>query len=202
MRAAHSVKGAARIVGVEAAVTVAHALEDCFVAAQKGEVTLASGAVDVLLRGVDALQRVVPGDDGGDPPDADALRRLVEGIAAIRAARPPPHQRLRPRPPLHSSRAGRRRCGRRGTSTAPPRRRCAAGWRSCCGGVSRTIRLDFAAVGDVDPDGLALLAVAAREAGRARPPARIRAANATPEVRGLLRLTRLDAAYPLAPEGG
>ena len=36
MRAAHSLKGAARIVGLDAAVRVAHAMEDCFVAAQKG----------------------------------------------------------------------------------------------------------------------------------------------------------------------
>ena len=34
MRAAHSVKGAARIVGLEEAVQVAHVMEDCFVAAQ------------------------------------------------------------------------------------------------------------------------------------------------------------------------
>ena len=36
MRAAHSLKGAARIVGLDAAVRVAHAMEDCLVAAQKG----------------------------------------------------------------------------------------------------------------------------------------------------------------------
>ena len=36
MRAAHSLKGAARIVGLEPAVQVAHALEDVFVAAGKG----------------------------------------------------------------------------------------------------------------------------------------------------------------------
>ena len=35
MRAAHSIKGAARVVGVDPAVSVAHVMEDCFVAAQK-----------------------------------------------------------------------------------------------------------------------------------------------------------------------
>ena len=35
MRAAHSIKGAARVVGVDPAVSVAHAMEDCFVAVQK-----------------------------------------------------------------------------------------------------------------------------------------------------------------------
>jgi two-component system sensor histidine kinase and response regulator WspE len=36
MRAAHSLKGAARIVDLSAVVTVAHAMEDLFVMAQKG----------------------------------------------------------------------------------------------------------------------------------------------------------------------
>ena len=66
MRAAHSIKGAARIVGVEAAVQVAHAMEDCFVAAQKGAIALTSDAVDVLLGGVDALQRDRPRSRRGD----------------------------------------------------------------------------------------------------------------------------------------
>ena len=38
MRAAHSLKGAARIVGIEPAVEVCHALEDCFLAAGRGEI--------------------------------------------------------------------------------------------------------------------------------------------------------------------
>ena len=36
MRAAHSLKGAARIVNLSIVVQMAHALEDCFVAAQRG----------------------------------------------------------------------------------------------------------------------------------------------------------------------
>src|SRR3954465_11793748 len=58
MRAAHSIKGAARGVGVEPAVSVAHVMEDCFVAAQKGALTLLPGDVDVLLRGVDLLGKI------------------------------------------------------------------------------------------------------------------------------------------------
>ena len=57
MRAAHSIKGAAKIVGFTAAVEVAHLMEDCFVAAQAGQVQLAGHAVNVLLLGVDALGR-------------------------------------------------------------------------------------------------------------------------------------------------
>ena len=58
MRAAHSLKGAARIVGLDAAVRVAHALEDNFVAAQRGEFSIRSPDVDVLLRAVDLLARI------------------------------------------------------------------------------------------------------------------------------------------------
>jgi chemotaxis protein histidine kinase CheA len=58
MRAAHSIKGASRIVGVDPAVSVAHVMEDCFVAAQKGAIAFSSGDVDVLLRGVDLLGKI------------------------------------------------------------------------------------------------------------------------------------------------
>ena len=58
MRAAHSIKGAARVVNVQPAVEVSHALEDCFVRAQKAELALTSEVVDVLLAGVDMLQEI------------------------------------------------------------------------------------------------------------------------------------------------
>jgi len=50
MRAAHSIKGAARIVGLPAAVTLAHAMEDILSAAQHGKLSLLSGHVDCSLR--------------------------------------------------------------------------------------------------------------------------------------------------------
>ena len=55
MRAAHSLKGAARMVNFDGAVRVAHALEDCFVAAQQGRLVLRQGEIDLLFRGVDLL---------------------------------------------------------------------------------------------------------------------------------------------------
>ncbi|SIN75359.1 two-component system, chemotaxis family, sensor histidine kinase and response regulator WspE [Singulisphaera sp. GP187] len=57
MRAAHSLKGAARIVGVNAAVRVAHAMEDCLVAAQHGKVQILPHHIDILLRAVDLLSQ-------------------------------------------------------------------------------------------------------------------------------------------------
>ena len=67
MRAAHSLKGAARIVGVEPAVEVAHALEDCFVAAGRGEIHVRPEHADLLLSCVDFLASVGHADDALQP---------------------------------------------------------------------------------------------------------------------------------------
>ncbi len=80
MRAAHSLKGAARIVGLQTGVDVAHAMEDCFVGAQRGQITLNGRHIDELLRGVDLLLRV--GDDAGVAASevvgfVEALKRVV-----------------------------------------------------------------------------------------------------------------------------
>ncbi|QTA87373.1 Histidine kinase, CheW domain-containing [Desulfonema magnum] len=62
MRAAHSIKGGARIVDLDVVVKLAHTMEDCFVAVQKGEGPLKSGLesehIDILLRGVDMITRI------------------------------------------------------------------------------------------------------------------------------------------------
>jgi len=58
MRAAHSIKGAARIVGLDVVVTLAHVMEECFLAAKSGKETLSAGRVDQLLRGVDVLAEI------------------------------------------------------------------------------------------------------------------------------------------------
>jgi len=58
MRAAHSIKGAARIVGLQAGVDVTHVMEDCFVSAQQGNLLLGPRRIDQLLHGVDLLLRI------------------------------------------------------------------------------------------------------------------------------------------------
>jgi len=87
MRAAHSIKGAARIIGLDSAVKVAHQMEDCFVAAQAGQIVLGVADVDVLLRGVDMLTRIsnLQEDEVGAWSDAQAeeINALVESIAAV-----------------------------------------------------------------------------------------------------------------------
>jgi len=57
MRAAHSLKGAARIIQLNGAVTIAHQLEDAFVAMQKGQIAWQSSYVSPMLSAVDLLQQ-------------------------------------------------------------------------------------------------------------------------------------------------
>jgi two-component system, chemotaxis family, sensor histidine kinase and response regulator WspE len=77
MRAAHSLKGAARIVGLNAGVDLANVMEDCFVAAQRGEVTLRHKHIDLLLRGVDLLSRIA------NQPEADIHQGAGENLPQV-----------------------------------------------------------------------------------------------------------------------
>ncbi|KKI99448.1 hybrid sensor histidine kinase/response regulator [Prochlorothrix hollandica] len=55
MRAAHSLKGAARMVNLSAVVALTHHLESCFVASQRGSLTLTPPDLDLLFEVVDCL---------------------------------------------------------------------------------------------------------------------------------------------------
>ncbi|AMW85564.1 hybrid sensor histidine kinase/response regulator [Pseudomonas yamanorum] len=80
MRAAHSLKGAARIVGVDAGVSVAHVMEDCLVSAQESRLYLLPEHIDALLQGTDLLMRIAtPGNTVG-PADIEAYVALMERL--------------------------------------------------------------------------------------------------------------------------
>ncbi|WLG96883.1 hybrid sensor histidine kinase/response regulator [Pseudomonas sp. FP198] len=86
MRAAHSLKGAARIVGIPAGVSVAHVMEDCLVSAQERRLVLRAEHIDALLQGTDLLTRIAtPGNSVG-AEDIEAyvalLGRLLDPAAA------------------------------------------------------------------------------------------------------------------------
>ena len=93
MRAAHSVKGAARIVGISAATRVAHAMEDCFVAAQEGRLLLRPQDIDLLLGATDLLAELARCSADGfgawqqrRGSVAGALVRDLEGLATGESA--------------------------------------------------------------------------------------------------------------------
>jgi two-component system sensor histidine kinase and response regulator WspE len=89
MRAAHSVKGAARIIGLDVAVSLAHAMEDCLVRIQKGQESPTPARVDDLLKGADlllALSRQT--DEQGARTWLDSQSGAVDALCAS-FSRPP-----------------------------------------------------------------------------------------------------------------
>jgi len=89
MRAAHSVKGAARVIKLEPVVKLTHALETCFVTAQRGEILLNQAEqIDQLLAVVDWLAQL---KDEPDIPawvdqQAAAIAHLQQRIQSITSA--------------------------------------------------------------------------------------------------------------------
>ena len=84
MRAAHSLKGAARVVGLDTIVDVAHAMEDGFEAARLGRIRLDPSAWDRLLDAIDRIRQLAGMDGGeGQPADAPAVATLLDDLRAI-----------------------------------------------------------------------------------------------------------------------
>ncbi len=92
MRAAHSLKGAARIVGVDAGVAIAHVMEDCLVSAQEGRLRLTPEHIDALLQGTDLLLRVAKPEAGVTPLDVSSFVEQMDimsrgGLIAMQESR-------------------------------------------------------------------------------------------------------------------
>lgn len=93
MRAAHSIKGAARIMQLDPLVELAHALEDCFVAVGRGEQPLPPARVDQLLRGVDLFQGLAALSENQLNGWLDAHRGACASLAAeVRQPLVMPHE--------------------------------------------------------------------------------------------------------------
>jgi two-component system sensor histidine kinase and response regulator WspE len=80
MRAAHSIKGAARIVNLNIAVTLAHTMEDCLVAAQEGALTLNPQAIDALLQSADLLAQVATVEESAVPEWIEQQGAAVDAL--------------------------------------------------------------------------------------------------------------------------
>jgi two-component system sensor histidine kinase and response regulator WspE len=103
MRAAHSLKGAARIVNLQGAVRVAHGLEDCFVAAQHHHLDLRQEPlVNVLFEGVDLLGQLAKCSDGSlltwETDRATNIDQFLAGLAKFVRTDEPPHHNAVPPP--------------------------------------------------------------------------------------------------------
>jgi two-component system sensor histidine kinase and response regulator WspE len=109
MRAAHSLKGAGRIIDLEPAVRIAHAMEECLVAAQRGQLRLRREHIDTLLKGVDLLAQVASDQPAiaaaAEPEIARFLRALEQASAGAGADAADPgdamveEPSIRPAPP-------------------------------------------------------------------------------------------------------
>jgi two-component system sensor histidine kinase and response regulator WspE len=103
MRAAHSIKGAAAIVGLDVVVQLSHAMEDAFIAAQNRKLDLTPARIDVLLSGVDLIVQVsrqAEGDVlawlGQQSVRVSALLDAISGIAQLESAPPLPPRTAEP----------------------------------------------------------------------------------------------------------
>ena len=104
MRAAHSLKGAARIVGIDPGVRIAHAMEDAFEGARKGKWTLDAHHIDRLLAAGDYLAHLGKIDVAALPgwleEEESAIAALIAELAAIGSGEAPvPEPVAAPPPP-------------------------------------------------------------------------------------------------------
>jgi two-component system chemotaxis sensor kinase CheA len=80
-RVAHSMKGAARAVGLSVIESISHHMEDVFASAMKGELTLTPEICDTLYDGLDLIKNIADGEENNGDTLAEVLQRL-EQIAA------------------------------------------------------------------------------------------------------------------------
>jgi two-component system chemotaxis sensor kinase CheA len=87
-RAAHSLKGNAGFMGMEALATLAHSMENVLEAVREGSIDGSSGLLDLLFRGLDCCRTLLAGSSEGEsrPPDLDDL---LTRLTALRAATGP-----------------------------------------------------------------------------------------------------------------
>ncbi len=99
MRAAHSIKGAARVIGLDIAVKLAHAMEDVLVAMQKGREAIEPARIDQLLKGTDLLASLAKIEEAAVPAWSAENEPAVDAVIAELRAAPPAVNAPAPAPP-------------------------------------------------------------------------------------------------------
>lgn len=85
MRAAHSVKGGARIAELQPVVELAHVMEDLFVAARAGELSIEREHVDALIQSADLLMELANVGAAQDEIPAELCQRTAQLCAVLNA---------------------------------------------------------------------------------------------------------------------
>ena len=88
-RIAHSLKGAARAVGISSIETISHYMEEVFGVAMKGQLELTPDIADTIYDGLDLIQGVADGNEPDEAALADVLARLEQTVAGSATASPP-----------------------------------------------------------------------------------------------------------------
>lgn len=95
MRAAHSLKGAARMVGLDRAVSLSHLMEDVFVKSQNNELSFGPDDIDIFLASVDILAKMAKATaddfDGWLAQHSKKLEEITNALSAVLNGQP--HQK-------------------------------------------------------------------------------------------------------------
>src|SRR3954469_22750752 len=88
-REAHTVKGSARMLGLDGVLQVAHACEDLLGATRDGRIEVRRDIVDLLLASSDAIGVTVAAAADGEVADDTHLQALVAALHAVLAGDEP-----------------------------------------------------------------------------------------------------------------
>lgn len=86
MRAAHSIKGAARVVGIDVVVSLAHQMEDAMVRVQKGQEACSAARVDQLLQATDLLTQLADLREADLPAWSSGHAAEINGLVTALSA--------------------------------------------------------------------------------------------------------------------
>ncbi len=91
MRAVHSLKGAARIIELGPIVSLTHAMEDLFIAAEEGSISLGSNHIDTLFAAADLIRNLTKQEESGIDQwferHTEKIKSLVDQIRSIAGSR-------------------------------------------------------------------------------------------------------------------
>jgi two-component system sensor histidine kinase and response regulator WspE len=95
MRASHSIKGAARVVQIDAGVRLAHLMEDCFSGAINETIILRIEHIDYLLKAVDFFRKIAQVSEIEIAPwlasENNNLKQILEEVGSILSRRSSDH---------------------------------------------------------------------------------------------------------------
>ncbi len=89
LRAVHSIKGAARAVGLQMVVALTHTLEDRLATMAKGQAAVASDFIDLALRGLDAIRLRARGENAAADATLVELRDALAQTGSVAAGLAP-----------------------------------------------------------------------------------------------------------------